>query len=112
MKHDKNINIYPFNKRTRFKVVKEEAAIRKIEEQIGKSKIINHDPTPTLMNKFQIVLAKLRKGNKFDIKTYFKLYPSEAIPLRLYRVIKAQKPEKNYPTRTIMSTIRTVTYGT
>ena len=77
MKHDKNISIYPFDKGTGLVVIKEEAAIQKIEEQIGKSKIINHDPIRTLMNKLQIDLAKLRKENKFDIKTYFKLYPLE-----------------------------------
>ena len=39
MKHDKNISIYPFDKGTGFVVIKEEDAIQKIEEQIGKSKI-------------------------------------------------------------------------
>ena len=112
MKHDKNISIYPFDKGTGFIVIKEEDAIQKIEEQIGKSKIIDHDPTPTLLKKFQKELAKLRKENKFDNKTYFKLYPSDAIPPRLYGVIKADKPEKNYPMRTIVSTIGTAPYGT
>ena len=112
MKHDKNISIYPFDKGTGFVVIKEEDAIQKIEEQIGKSKIIDHDPTPTLLKKFQKELAKLRKENKFDNKTYFKLYPSDAIPPRLYGVIKAHKPEKNYPMRTIVSTIGTAPYGT
>ena len=40
------------------------------------------------------------------------MYPSDAIPPRLYRVIKARKPEKNYPMRTIVSTIETTPYGT
>ena len=112
MKHDKNVSIYPFDKRTGFLVIKEEEAIQKIEEQIWKSKIINHDPTPTLLNKFQKELAKLRKENKCDNKTYFKWYPSDAIPPRLYGVIKAHKPEKNYPMRTIVSTIGTAPYRT
>ena len=97
MKHDKYISIYPLDKGTGFVVIKEEDAIQKIEEQIGKSKIIDHDPAPTLLKKFQKELAKLRKENKFDSKTYFKLYPSDAIPPRLYSVIKAHKPKKNYP---------------
>ena len=97
MQLDKNISIYPFDKGTGFVVIKEKDAIQKIEEQIGKSKIIDYDPTPTLLNKFQKELAKLRKENKFDSKTYFKLYPSDAIPPQLYWVIKAHKPEKNYP---------------
>ena len=64
------------------------------------------------MNKFQKELAKLRKEGKFDNKTYYKVNPSDAIPARLYGVIKAHKSEKNYPMRTILSTIGTVPYGT
>ena len=48
----------------------------------------------------------------FDNKTCYKVYPSDAIPPRLYGVVKAHKPEKNYLMRTIVSTIRTVPYGT
>ena len=110
-----NISIHPFDKGTIFVVIKEEDAIRKAEEQIGKSKIIDHDSTPTLVKIFQKELAKLRKENKFDNKTYFKLYPSDAIPPRLYGLIKAHKPEKkklSYPMRTIVSTIGTAPYGT
>ena len=44
-------------------------------------------------------------------KTYFDLYPTDPIPPRLYGVIKADKPEKNYPLRTIVSTIGTPPYG-
>ena len=51
--------------------------------------MIDHDPTPTFLNKFQKELAKLRKENKFDNKTYFKLCPSYAIPPRRYGVINA-----------------------
>ena len=112
MQHDKNISIYPFYKGTGFVVIKEEDAIQKIEEQIGKLKIIDYDPTPTLLNKFQKELTKLRKENKFDSKRYFKLYPSDAIPPRLYGVIQAHEPEKNYPMKTIVSTIGTAPYGT
>ena len=53
MKDDKNISIYPFDKGTWFTVIKHKDAIQKIDEQIGKSKIISHDPTPTLLNIFQ-----------------------------------------------------------
>ena len=53
MKHDKNISIHPFDKRTWFVVIKEEDAIQKMEEQIEESKIIDQDPTPALLNKFQ-----------------------------------------------------------
>ena len=54
----------------------------------------------------------MRKENKFDNITYFKLYPSDAIPPRQEGVIKAHKQEKNYPMRTIVSTIGTAPYGT
>ena len=94
MKHDKNISIYPFDKGTGFAVIKEEDTTQKIEEQIGKSKVIDHDPTSTLLNKFQKELAELRKENKFDSKTYFNLYPSDAIPPRLYGVIKPKNQRK------------------
>ena len=40
------------------------------------------------------------------------MYPSNAIPRRLYGVIKAHKPEKKHPLRTIVSTIGTAPYGT
>ena len=49
--------------------MEEEDAIKSIEEQIGKSIIIDYDPT-TLSNKFRKELAKLRKEGKFDNKTY------------------------------------------
>ena len=48
MKHDKNISIYPFGKGTGFIVIKEEYAIQKTEGQIGKSKVIDHDPQQLL----------------------------------------------------------------
>ena len=64
MKHDKNITIYPSDKGTGFVVIKERDAIQKIAEQIRKSKIIDHDPTPTLLNKFQKELGKLKKKKK------------------------------------------------
>ena len=92
MKHNQNISIYPFDKGAGFVVIKEEDAIQKIEQKIGKSKIIDQDPTPTLLNKFQKELAELRKENKYDHKTYFKLFPFDAIPPQLYGVIKAHKP--------------------
>ena len=52
MKYDKNINIYPFDKGKGFVVIKKENGIQKIEEQLVKSKIIDHDPAPVLLNKF------------------------------------------------------------
>ena len=112
IKNSTNLKVYPFDKGSGFVIMEEEDAIKRIEEQIGKSIIIDYDPTTTLLNKFQKELAKLRKEGKFDNKTYYKVYPSDAIPPRLYGVVKAHKPEKNYLMRTIVSTIGTVPYGT
>ena len=108
MKHDKNISIYPFNKGTGFVVIKEKDAIQKIEEQIEKSKIMDHDPTPSLLNKFKKELVKLRKENKFGNKTYFKFYPSD----NFTELLKSTYQKKSYPMRTIGSTIGTAPYGT
>ena len=49
---------------------------------MGKSEIIDHDPTPIWLNKFQKELAKSRKEKKFENETYFKLNTSGAIPPR------------------------------
>ena len=53
MKHDKNISLYTFNKVTGFTGIKEEEAIQKTEEQIGKSNVTDHNSASTLPNKFQ-----------------------------------------------------------
>ena len=74
--------------------MEEEEEIKRIEEQIGKSIIIDYDPTTTLLNKFKKELAKLRKEGKFDNKTYYKVFLSDVIPPTLYWVVKAHKPEK------------------
>ena len=39
------------------------------------------------------------------------MYPSDAIPPRMYGLIKAHKPAKNYPMRLVVSTIGTANYG-
>ena len=77
--------------------MKQEEAIQRIAEQIGKSNIIDYDPTATLLNNFQKELTELRKDRKFDNKTYYKVYSSDAVPPRLYGVIKAHKSQKNTP---------------
>ena len=62
-------------------------------------------------NKIQKILCRLRKEKQFTDKEYFQIYPSDPIPPRLHGTIKAHKPEKNYPMRTIVSTIGTPAYG-
>ncbi|XP_065650401.1 uncharacterized protein LOC136078552 [Hydra vulgaris] len=40
------------------------------------------------------------------------MYPSDCNPPRIYGMIKAHKPEKDYPMRPVVSTINTPPYGT
>ena len=47
-----NLKVYPFDKGSGFAIMKDEDAIKKIEEQRGKSNIIDYDSTTTLLNKF------------------------------------------------------------
>ena len=104
----KNISTYPFDKVIGFVVIKEKDAIHKIEEQMGQSKIIDHDPIPTLLNKFQKELAKLRKETNLTTK-----HISNYIHLMLYHhdFTELLKPT-NHPMRTIVSTMGTLPYGT
>ena len=86
--------------------------ISKIREQIGDARIIRSDPTSSLVCKFQKEISRLKKEKKIDVRTFHRLYPSDAVPPRLYGLLKAHKPEKNYPMRTVVSTIGTVSHGT
>ena len=86
-------------------------SINKIEEQLGKAKVIDEDPTKKCASKIQKHLCKLRKEKKFTDQGYFEIYPSDPIPPRLYGTVKARKPEKNYPMRTVLSTIGAPPYG-
>nr|XP_047132439.1 uncharacterized protein LOC105845309 [Hydra vulgaris] len=112
LKKHSHLKIYPFDKGTGFALLCENEAKAKLEEQIKNSKIIDYDPTPTFTTKFQKLLCKLRKQGKLDNATYFKMYPSDCVPPRIYGMVKAHKPEKNYPMRPVVSTINTPPYGT
>ncbi|XP_047146290.1 uncharacterized protein LOC124819122 [Hydra vulgaris] len=107
-----DIKIYPFDKGTGFALLYQRDASLKLEETIKNSRIIDHDPTPTLTTKFQKQLSKLRKEGKLDTTTYFKMYPSDCVPPRIYGMVKAHKPEKDYPMRPVVSTINTPPYET
>ena len=106
-----NIKVYPFDKGSGVVVLSEGDVIKKIEEQLGKAKVIDEDPTQKYTSKVQKHLCKLRKEKKFKNKEYFEIYPSNPIPPQLYGTVKAHKPEKNYPMRTVVSTIGTPPYG-
>lgn len=101
--NDANLKVYPFDKASGFTIMKKEEVIKRIEEQIWKTNIIGYDPTATLLHNFQKKLDKLRREGKFDRKTYCKIYLSNAKPPRR---------QKSYPMKTIVSTIKAVTYGT
>ena len=104
----KNISTYPFDKVIGFVVIKEKDAIHKIEEQMGQSKIIDHDPIPTLLNKFQKELPKLRKETNLTTK-----HISNYIHLMLYHHDFTELLKlTNHPMRTIVSTMGTLPYGT
>ena len=107
-----NTRVYPFDKGSGFFVLSEGDAIKMIEEQLEKTEVIEEDPTQKYTNKIQKHLCKLRKEKKFTDKEYFDIYSSDLIPPRLYGRVKAQKPEKNYPIRTVVSTIGTPPYRT
>ena len=58
----------------------ERDTISKIEEQLGKAKDIDEDPTQKYTSKIQTHLCKLRKEKKLTNKEYFEIYPSDPIP--------------------------------
>ena len=111
IKEDKEISIYPFDKGIGFVRIKNEEAIEKIREQIGETTILEKDPTPTFAAKVRSELSKMNRTKIFTKAEYELIYPSDPLPPRLYGVIKAHKPQKNYPMRTIVSTVGTVTHG-
>ena len=58
--------------------------VEKIEEHLKDAKEVNKDPTNTLMRKFQREISSLLKDEKIDKPMFYKMYPSDAIPPRLY----------------------------
>ena len=59
-----------------------------------------------------INFLKFKKEDKFDKKMYSLIYPSNCIPPRWYRTLKAHKPEKNYPIAAVVSVIGSPPYVT
>ena len=86
-------------------------AISKIREQLGEAKVTNNDPTKTLTKKFQNVLSALRKQEKLTNSQFYEMYPSDAVPPRMYGMLKAHKPQKHYPMRLVVSTIGSPMHG-
>ena len=111
IKKDETISIYPYDKGAGLVRIRTDDAISKIREQIGNTTIIEEDPTASFALNIRNVLCKLRKKGRFSDKEYEKLYPSDPLPPRMYGTVKAHKSEKNYPMRTVVSTIGTANYG-
>ena len=65
LKSDQQMIVYPFHKGIGFALLNDIDDISKIEKQLGKSKIIDCDPTTLLTGKFQRFLRKLKKEDKF-----------------------------------------------
>ena len=110
IKRDEKTLIYPFDKGPGLVRIDKDDALQKIKDQMGPTKIVSEDPTSKILGKVQRTLRKIK--GKFTEKEYKGIYPSNAVPPRLYGVIKAHKPEKNYSMRLIVSTIGTATYET
>jgi len=111
IKDDPNISIYPFDKGTGLVRIRNEDAISKIREQIGETEIVSEDPTNSFARNIRTALGALNKKGRFTEKEYESIYPSDAIPPRMYGTVKAHKPEKNYPMRIVVSTIGSPPYG-
>ena len=56
MKNKKDTTIYPFDKGSGFVVLSEKNAMQKMEEQLGKAKVAENDPTLKFINKIQKIL--------------------------------------------------------
>ena len=108
---DKETSIYPFDKGAGMVRISTESANQKIREQLGVTTILDQDPTDGFVVKIQKKLSRLRKLGRFSDKEYERMYPSDAIPPRMYGMIKAHKPEKDFPMRLVVSTIGTANYG-
>ena len=110
MKENEEVDIYPYDKGVGFIRISRTDAIEKVENEIGPTIVLKKDPTQSIIDKFQKLLSSIKKEVEITNKLYRELYPSDGIPPRLYGTIKAHKPSKNYPARTIVSTVGTPSY--
>ena len=69
LKNNELMKLYRFDKGVGFALLNDLDDISKIEEELGKSKIIDLDPTNLLTGKFQRLFRKLKKEDKFVIGT-------------------------------------------
>ena len=57
------------------------------------------------------MLSSLRKQEKLTNSQFYEIYPSDAVPPRMYGMLKAHKPQKQYPMRLVVSTIGSPMHG-
>ena len=112
LKSNEEIKVVPYDKGSGFAVMTKDDMMLKMKEQIPTSKIITKDPTNSLVKKFQTQLSRLRREDKINNSTFYEMYPSDANPPRMYGMIKAHKPNKQYPMRPVVSTVGTAFHGT
>ena len=112
LKSSEEIKVVPYDKGSGFAVMTKDDMMLKMKEQIPTSKIITKDPTNSLVKKFQTQLSRLRREDKINNSTFYDMYPSDANPPRMYGMIKAHKPNKQYPMRPVVSTVGTAFHGT
>jgi len=107
--NNNDIAVYPFDKGSGLVLMKKDEALQKLKEQVGETKVVKRDPTSAFATEIQKTVRKIKE--KISQQEYRDVYPSDPIAPRVYGVIKAHKPEKNFPMRMIVSTIGTANYG-
>ena len=112
MKKEEEIKVVQFDKGVGFAVLTNEDMKTKVTAELGDAKVIEKDPTTTIVKKIQQEVSRLHKEEKIDRKVFYNMYPSDSVPPRLYGQVKAHKPAKNYPMRNVVSTVGTPFHGT
>ena len=74
-----------------------EKLVEKAEKKFNNVSMDTKNTTNADQTKIQIKLRDLHKQEKLDTPTYQKLYPSVSLTPSATPVIKAHKPNKDYP---------------
>ena len=104
-KKNKALSVVPFDKGQGFSTLKTEKLTEKTEKEFKNVTLDTPNGTKSLETKIQKKLRTLHKEDKIDTATYKQLYPSGSLTPTANPVIKAHKPEKDYPVRVITSHI-------
>ena len=72
-------------------------------------RIINKDSTTRLKNKHTNTLREIKQTGGLSNSTYWKVYPTSAVPPKFYSLPKIHKVST--PLRTILSSRGSITYG-